>query len=101
MLSSGMWRRVDGLLTDVPPKHRLTNYLHDATYQKTAFLSPRRENLKSYIQKYDENIRTDRRLTIDDFIDNVQKCQELFSMAKKAGRRFLWRWNKKHRSQAH
>jgi hypothetical protein len=30
------------------------------------------------------------------FINNVQKCQELFSMAKRAGGRFLRRWNKKH-----
>jgi hypothetical protein len=37
MPSSGMWRRVDILLTDVPPKRRLTQYLHDATSQKTAF----------------------------------------------------------------
>jgi hypothetical protein len=29
------------------------------------------------------------------FFNNVQKCEELFSMAKRAGGRFLRRWNKK------
>jgi hypothetical protein len=29
------------------------------------------------------------------FINNVQKCQELFSMANRADGRFLRRWNKK------
>jgi hypothetical protein len=32
-----MWRHVGILLTDVPPKRRLTKYLHGATSQKTVF----------------------------------------------------------------
>jgi hypothetical protein len=37
MTSSGMWRRVDLVWTDVPPKRRFTQYLHCATPQNTAF----------------------------------------------------------------
>jgi hypothetical protein len=35
--SSWMWLRIDIVLTDVPPKHRLIQYLHGATSKKTAF----------------------------------------------------------------
>jgi hypothetical protein len=35
------------------------------------------------------------------FINIVQKCQELFSMANRAGRRSLRRWSEKTCSQAH
>jgi hypothetical protein len=37
MPSSGMWRRIDLVLTDVPSKRRFTHDLHSATSQKTAF----------------------------------------------------------------
>jgi hypothetical protein len=53
------------------------------------------------IQETDENIRADRRLKPSmNFINNVQKCQELFFMAKRAGGRFLRCWNKRTHSQA-
>jgi hypothetical protein len=37
MPSSGKWRRVDLMWTDVPPKRRFIQALYDATSQKTAF----------------------------------------------------------------
>jgi hypothetical protein len=37
MPSSRMWRRVDLVRTDVPPKRRFTQDLHGATSQKTVF----------------------------------------------------------------
>jgi hypothetical protein len=37
MPSSGMWRRVDLVCTVVPPKGRVTQDLHGAISQKTAF----------------------------------------------------------------
>jgi hypothetical protein len=33
-----MWRRLDIVLNDVPPKRRLTLYLHGASCQKIAFI---------------------------------------------------------------
>jgi hypothetical protein len=70
MQSSGMWNCVDILLTDVseesiasifriyeirkkyiPPKRRLTKYLHGATSQKTAFftvIAVKTSNLKFF-----------------------------------------------------
>jgi hypothetical protein len=50
------------------------------------------------IQKSDENIHADRRLTIDEL---HQQCPEAFSMAKRAGGRFLRCWNKRTCSQPH
>jgi hypothetical protein len=53
MPSSGMWRRVDIVLTDVPPKRRFTQDLHGATPPEDGILhSHRREDLKSYIINY-------------------------------------------------
>jgi hypothetical protein len=37
MPSSGMWRRLELVWTNVPPKRRFTQDLHGATSQKTAF----------------------------------------------------------------
>jgi hypothetical protein len=37
MQSSGMWRRVDLVWTDVPPESQFTHDLHGATSQKTVF----------------------------------------------------------------
>jgi hypothetical protein len=37
MSSSGMWRCVDLVWTDLPPKRRFKQYVHSATSQKTAF----------------------------------------------------------------
>jgi hypothetical protein len=41
--------------------------------------------------KIGENFCADRRLTIDELHHNVQKCQKLFPMSRRAGRRFLRR----------
>jgi hypothetical protein len=53
------------------------------------------------IQKFDENIRADRRLTIGEFFRRWWVSRRGDNMTKRAGGRFLRLWNKKTRSPAH